>query len=43
MLLCPAKPEKQAFIYRQKNKESAVDYQVSAVTLVHWLEWLEKA
>ena len=43
ILLCPAKPEKQAFIYRQKNKESAVDYQVSAVRLVHWLEWLKKA
>ncbi len=39
-LFCPFSPDKKAYIYHDKSDEYAVDYDVYAANLAHWLQWL---
>ncbi len=41
-LMCPFSPDKQAYIYHETNDEYAVESDVSASTLVRWLQWLNR-
>lgn len=42
-LFCPSSPEDKAYIYHQKSDEYSSEDVVSALTLVHWLEWFNEA
>ena len=42
-LFCPSNAEGKAYIYHQKNQEYKSEDIISASTLVHWLEWFNKA
>jgi hypothetical protein len=39
-LFCPFSPDKKAYIYHETSDEYAVDYDVCAANLAHWLQWL---
>ncbi|WP_202895465.1 hypothetical protein [Iningainema tapete] len=41
-LFCPFSPDKKAYIYHQRNDEYAVDDDVSASNLAHWLQWFNE-
>jgi len=42
-LFCPSNAEGKAYIYHQKNQEYKSEDIISVSTLVHWLEWFNKA
>ena len=42
-LFCPSNAEGKAYIYYQKNQEYKSEDIISVSTLVHWLEWFNKA
>ena len=42
-LFCPSNAEGKAYIYHQKNQEYKSEEIISVSTLVHWLEWFNKA
>ena len=42
-LFCPSNAEGKAYIYHQKNHEYKSEDIISASTLIHGLEWFNKA
>ena len=43
ILFCTSSPDKPAYVYHDYQNEHAVEYDVSASNLVHWLQWFNKA
>lgn len=42
-LVCPARADRQAYLYHELGDAYAVEQNVKASVLVHWLEWFERA
>ena len=41
-LICPARADRSAYLYHELGESYAVEHDVSASVLVHWLEWLNQ-
>ena len=43
VLFCPCNTEQRAYVFHRSSRENSTEFDVSASTLVYWLQWFQKA